>query len=59
MDRGDANAAFMELRFIDYVVAPVFHALADFLPLVNEYCVTRLDLNRLKWKEHYEKLMSE
>ncbi|GMH56442.1 hypothetical protein TrRE_jg952 [Triparma retinervis] len=54
MDRNEANTAFMELRFIDYVVAPAFHALSDFLPLVNEFCVSRLDVNRKQWREHLE-----
>jgi hypothetical protein len=54
MDRHSVNLAKMEIKFIDYIVAPAFYAVADFLPLVNTFCIERMNANRHFWDEHVE-----
>eukprot|EP00804_Cyclotella_cryptica_P006131 CCRYP_018429-RA/>CCRYP_018429-RA protein AED:0.03 eAED:0.03 QI:3227/0/0.5/1/0/0/2/0/1348 len=50
MDREVENLPRMQVAFIDAVVHPVFRLLADFLPLVEDYCIKSLQLNRAFWQ---------
>ena len=38
------------MRFIDYVVEPAFHTVADFLPKLEVFCERVLAKNRQVWK---------
>lgn len=51
MDRSkNESLAAMEMRFIDYVVEPAFHTVADFLPTLEVFCERALAKNRQAWK---------
>mmetsp|Transcript_9271 Transcript_9271/g.32672 ORF Transcript_9271/g.32672 Transcript_9271/m.32672 type:complete len:2305 (-) Transcript_9271:160-7074(-) len=58
MDRETTKQAQLSLNFIDFIVAPLFIAVSNILPLMQT-CVDMLDENRSKWEEELQRSIAE